>query len=276
MRLLCAAAISLVLGLFVAVADDKKPADNDAQARADKLSALKKKFDAEMSDLTKRLTKAEDPAEQRGIQAEMRELVAITAEKALAIASGDPKDETGFAAAEFVVQSASKAGGGGKDVEAAVALIAEHHAASPKVKELLIPAMRLGEAGEKLLRAVGEKATDKEAKATACFLRGYRSRSRSTMRTTRRDSTSSSPRQRVCSKGREGGAGDQARPLHHRRDGQEGTRKPEAPWRSCRSASRRRTWSRSRSKGRRSSCRIIRARSCCWTSGRRGARRAGR
>jgi len=174
MRLLCAASVSLVLGLVVAFADDKKPADNDTKARAEKLSALKMKFDTEISDLTKRLTKAEDAATSRGIQAEMRELVAITAEKALAIANGDPKDDTGFAAAEFIIQSAAKVGGGGKDVEAAVALMAEHHASSPKIKEMLIPAMRLGDAGDKLLKAVVEKTTDKETKATAIFLRGYR------------------------------------------------------------------------------------------------------
>ena len=174
MRLLCAAAVSLALGLFVAFADDKKPTDNDPKARAEKLSALKLKFDTELSDLTKRITKADDPATARGIQAEMRELAAITAEKALAIATADPKDDTGFAAAEFILQSAAKVGGGGKDVETAVGIIAVHHAASPKVKELLIPAMRLGDPGDKLLKAVAEKGADKETKATAIFLRGYR------------------------------------------------------------------------------------------------------
>ena len=175
MRLLCAAAVSLVLGLFVACADDKKPATaDDSKDRAEKLATLKKKFDTELAELTTRLNKADNPAEARGIQSEMRELVALTAEKALAIAKDDPKDDTGFAAADFIVQSAAKVGGGGKDVEAAIALIAEHHAANAKVKDLLIPAMRLGDGGDKLLKAVCEKGPDKDSKAIAFFLRGYK------------------------------------------------------------------------------------------------------
>ena len=175
MRLLCAAAMSLALGIFVACADDKKTDLNDPKVRAEKLEALQKKFKTELSDLTARLNKAEDPGTARGIQSEMRELVAITGEKALAIASADPKHETGFAASVFVVESAAQLGGGGKDVEAAVDLLAEHHAASPKVKDVLIPAaMGLGDAGNKLLKAVDEKGADKETRAIARFLRGYK------------------------------------------------------------------------------------------------------
>jgi len=175
MRLICAAGASLVLGLFLAFADDNKPdGDKDPKVRADKLAALKKKFDSELADLNMRLNKAEDAGTARGIQAEMRELIALTAEKAIAIANGGPADDAGFAAAQFIVLSAAKVGGGGKDVEAAAALLAEHHAASPKLKDVLIPAMRLGTAGDKLLRAVIEKGADEEMKATASFLRGYR------------------------------------------------------------------------------------------------------
>lgn len=168
MRLLCAAAMLLALDLFAVRADD-----TDAKARAEKLAALMKKYDVELLDLTNRLNKAEDPAAARGVQAEMRELAALMAEKVIAIATANPKDATGFAAAEFILQSAAKVGADGKDVEAAVGLIAEHHAASPKVKELLIPAMRLGTPGEKLLKAVCEKGKDKDARAVAYFLRGY-------------------------------------------------------------------------------------------------------
>jgi thiol-disulfide isomerase/thioredoxin len=168
MRLLCAAAVSLCLGLFVTFAHDAK-AD-----RAGKLTALKKKFDDEFTDLSDRLAKATDAGTARGIQTEMRELVALTADKALAIAKEDPKDETGFAAAEFLLTSAAKAHAGGlKEVESAAELIAENHAANPKVKDLLVPAMRLGKAGDKLLTAVSEKATDKDAKGLALFIRGY-------------------------------------------------------------------------------------------------------
>ena len=172
MRLLCAAALSLSVGLWVAFAQDKKPAEPKTD-RAAKLADLKKKFEDENKELTAKLQKAESPVEARGIQAEMRELVLLTAGKVLAVAEGGPKDQTGFDAAAFVLQSAGRVGAGGPDVEKAVAIIAEHHVGNAKIKEFLIPAMRMGEAGEKLLKAVSEKATDKDAKGTALFLRGY-------------------------------------------------------------------------------------------------------
>lgn len=172
MRLLCAAALSLSIGLWFAFAEDKKPAEVKTD-RAAKLADLKKKFDEENKELTTKLQKAESPVEARAAQAEMRELVLITAGKLLAVAEGDPKDETGFEATAFLVQIAGRVGASGPDIEKAVGIIAEHHVNNAKVKEFLIPAMRMGEAGQKLLKAVGEKSTDKDAKGTALFLRGY-------------------------------------------------------------------------------------------------------
>jgi len=169
MRLLCAAAVSLSLGVIVTLAGDDKP------ARAERLNALKKKFDAEMGDLTKQMDRATTQAQARAVQTEMRELVAIRMDKALAIAKEDPKDEVGLAAAEFIVTTAAQVGGGDlKEVGAAVELITEHHAANPKVKDVLVPAMSLGKAGDKLLEAVSEKATDKDAKGLALFVRGFK------------------------------------------------------------------------------------------------------
>ena len=69
MRLLCAAALSLTLGLSVAADDKKEPPKTD---RAAKLADLKKKFEDENKELTARRNKAESQAEARGIQAEMR------------------------------------------------------------------------------------------------------------------------------------------------------------------------------------------------------------
>lgn len=174
MRLLCAAAVSLSLGLFVALADDKKPADPN-MPRADKFAAAKKKFDDEMAEFKQRLAKASDAGEARGIQAEMRELVALRADKFLDIAKDDPKDDTGFAALEFLVKTGAEMNAGSlKEVGEAVGLLAEHHAASPKIKPLLVPLMRLGPAGEKLIVTVSEKGTDKEARGTALFIRGFK------------------------------------------------------------------------------------------------------
>ena len=174
MRLLCAAALSLSAGLWFAHADDKKPADPPAADRAGKLAALKTKFEAENKELAAQLAKAETRADARAVQTEMRELLTLTAGKVFEVAKADPKDAVAFDAASFVVENAAKVGATGGDVEKAAELIAEHHAANPKVKDLLLPAMRLGDVGDKLIKAVSEKATDKETKGTATFIRGYK------------------------------------------------------------------------------------------------------
>lgn len=172
MRLLCAAALSLSFGLWLAYAEDKKPADPKNE-RATKLAALKKTFEDENKELVARLQKAETPVDARGIQAEMRELAILTAGKVLKVAEGDPKDDLAFEAVQFILQTCGRVGASGPDIEKAVGIVAEHHVANAKVKDFLIPAMRMGAAGEKLLKAVGEKATDKDAKGLALFLRGY-------------------------------------------------------------------------------------------------------
>lgn len=169
MRLLCAAAASLSLGLFVALSAPNQP------TRAERLKKIEKRFDEEMADLTKRLGKAQSAAEVRGVQAEMRELVAISASKLLDLAKDDPKDDVGFAACEYLVKIAGRANVEGlKDIDAGAALLAEHHAANPKIKPLLFPALNLGKASDKLLAAVSEKGADKETRATALLIMGYR------------------------------------------------------------------------------------------------------
>ena len=91
----------------------------------------------------------------------MRELVLLTASKAIKIVEEDPKDALGYEAAAFIVLDGGRSRCTGGDVEKTLGLVAEHHAASPKVKELLIPAMRLGEASDKLIKAVSERNTDR-------------------------------------------------------------------------------------------------------------------
>jgi thiol-disulfide isomerase/thioredoxin len=172
MRLLCAAALSLSFGLWFAFSEDKKPGDSPA-ARAAKLADRKKKFDEEYKELADKLRKATSQEEARAAQSEMRELTLLTAEKVLTIAEGDPKDEVGFDAAAFILQMAGKTGTSGPEIEKAVAIVAEHHVNNPKVKEFLIPAIQMGAAGEKLLKAVSEKSTDKNTQGLALFLRGY-------------------------------------------------------------------------------------------------------
>ena len=171
MRLLCAAALALTFGLWVAFAEDKKPADPKGE-RAAKLADLKKKYEATLKELEERFAKA-DPNDKRGIVAEMREETMLITGKVITIAEADPKDDTGFEASAFIVQSAGKVGAGGPDVEKAIGFVAEHHINNAKVKDLLVPAMQVGSAGTKLLKAASEKSTDKDAKGVALFIRGY-------------------------------------------------------------------------------------------------------
>jgi thiol-disulfide isomerase/thioredoxin len=103
----------------------------------------------------------------------MREETLLMAGKVLKVAQEDPKDDIAFDAVAFIVQSAGKVGASGDDIEKAVGIIAEHHVTNAKVKDFLIPAMQMGTAGEKLLKAVSEKATDNSAKGLALFIRGY-------------------------------------------------------------------------------------------------------
>jgi thiol-disulfide isomerase/thioredoxin len=166
MRLLVTAAVSLSLGLFVACADDQKPSD-----RAAKLTALKAKFDTQFEELRKRANATADPAERRGIITELKELAVITAQKALDLAKEDPKDATGLDASVFVIEQIGQFGGG-KDFDAAVEIVTEHHLSSAKFKEILPRMGRVGPNGEKLLQAAAEKSTDNEVKAMALYYLG--------------------------------------------------------------------------------------------------------
>jgi thiol-disulfide isomerase/thioredoxin len=164
MRLMCAAAVSLFIGLFLAIADDKG-------SRSEQLKTLQKKFDTEMEDLKKRFTSAKDLAEQRGVREEARELAILTSRDVLKLAEEDPKDATGFESAQFVVE---KAGifGAGKEFDAAIAIIGEHHLNNPKVKDLLPKMTLAGPGGQKFLQTASEKASDKEVKGLALFFLG--------------------------------------------------------------------------------------------------------
>ncbi len=84
MRLMCAAAISLTIGLLLAFADDKKPVEG--KSREEQLKTLQKKFDTEMDDFKKRFTTAKDNAERSGIREEARELAVLTSREALKLA----------------------------------------------------------------------------------------------------------------------------------------------------------------------------------------------
>jgi peroxiredoxin len=169
MRLLCAAALSLSFGLWLAFAQDTKP--TDPKARAAKLAERKKKFEAEFKDLQSQQEKTEDPAAKQALAVEMRELVAITLGKMVTLAEENPGDDAAFEALAFVLQMSGQYRLTGEDTKKALALVIEHHAANAKVKDVLPAALAL-EGGDKLLAAVLNKATDKEVRAVALVTRG--------------------------------------------------------------------------------------------------------
>ncbi len=168
MRVLTAA-VSLSFGLLLAVADDKKPEPNNE--RLGQLARLKTRFDDEMADLKKRLERADSDADRKGIQVEMKEQAIISSQSAIDIAKEDPKDAAGFAAALFVIEKAGPFGAG-KEMEDAVAVIAEHHVDNPKVKEHLQVIAKAGPSGKKFLIAASEKSADKELKGLALLFLG--------------------------------------------------------------------------------------------------------
>ncbi len=166
---LCFSAVCLTFGLLVAFADDKKPDPTEAAAeRLDRLAKLQGRFDEEMADLKKRLARAPSDGDRSGIQVEMKEQAIISSQSAMEIATDDPKDAAGFAAALFVIEKAGPYGAG-KEMEAAVGIVAEHHSGNPKLKALLPMIGKAGPAGKKFLIAAAEKSTDKEVKAL-CLL----------------------------------------------------------------------------------------------------------
>lgn len=169
MRLLCFVAISLSVGAFIAFADDKKP--DDAAQRAEKLAALKKKFDREFADLSKRARETDDPNTRRGLALEAKELAVLSAQNAMGIVENDPKDAVGFEAALFVVQETGRFGGG-KEFDAAAAIIAEHHINNAKIKDILPRMAYSGPGGEKFLSTASEKSTDKQVKGLALYYLG--------------------------------------------------------------------------------------------------------
>lgn len=172
MRLLCAAALALTCGLWLAFADDKNPAQIKAERTA-RLDELKKKFDDKFKELEAQHEKAQTDGDKRGVRVEMREETLLVAGKVLKVAEIDPKDEVGFTASAYIVQVAGRVGAGGPDVTKAVDFLVEHHVSSPKIKDVLLFAMLSGKPGEKLLKAVAEKGADNDTKAVALVLRGY-------------------------------------------------------------------------------------------------------
>ena len=174
MRLLCAAVLTVSLGLVSACADDKKDPPKDAPKgdRAARVQELQAKFQEELGGLAKRLNAAKTPAERNGVITEAKELATLTAGKAVAVAEEDPKDPVALDAAVLALRSLGQVGAEGPEADKAVKVITDHHIDSPKVKDVVFMAGRMGATGQKLLEAASTKAADKGVKGTALYLMG--------------------------------------------------------------------------------------------------------
>jgi thiol-disulfide isomerase/thioredoxin len=167
MRLFCAVMLLAGVGLYVGYGKFVKA---DSKEQADKLTKLKKKFGDEFDELATRFQNASSPAEKKGIQAEAKELATLTAEKVRKIAEDDPKSPAALDAAEFTLSRLVPVGAAGGDVDKLMGYVAEHHIASPKIKDFVLIAGRAGASGEKFLTTAAEKSPDKEVKGIALYI----------------------------------------------------------------------------------------------------------
>ncbi|MBY0513995.1 MAG: TlpA family protein disulfide reductase [Gemmataceae bacterium] len=171
MRLLCAAALTLSVGLFVASGDDKKDSQ-PAEARAKRLKELERKYDADLTKLFDRFQNAKTDDEKNAARTEVRELSVVTLSQAMKIAEENSKDDVALDAAMFVLQKLARFAGDQPEFTKAVDLLAANHLNSPKLKDVLLTAGQYGPPGEKLLNAAAEKSTNKEVKGVALYVLG--------------------------------------------------------------------------------------------------------
>jgi thiol-disulfide isomerase/thioredoxin len=168
MRLLSAAALSLSFCMLVACGKTPQAGGNPADAFA----KLKDTFTKEEADLKKKLQAAANPGDRNNVVAEAKELYALTAEKAVKIATENPKADAALDAAVFAVEKLATFRIAGEQMDKAVAVITDHHLGSPKLKPVLGKMAGAGDTGTKFLKAVADKATDKEVKGLSLFFLG--------------------------------------------------------------------------------------------------------
>jgi S1-C subfamily serine protease/thiol-disulfide isomerase/thioredoxin len=158
-------AIRRTLGAPVAGGDEAAAPPGDPAAQA---AALKARYDRSHARLSKRLTATEDEAAADRLTKQLGDLERGYGRGLLAIARGNPTDPQ---AAAVLAEAAAHADDGTAD--AAVRLLAEHHAKSDKLGGLLV---RLGReptaAGEDLLDAVAEKSPHRAMRGVALYSLG--------------------------------------------------------------------------------------------------------
>ncbi|HEY2785490.1 MAG TPA: hypothetical protein VGJ05_11005 [Fimbriiglobus sp.] len=167
MRRLLAGVLALSLGgLALAWDDPKTEGKKDPPTRADRLKAVQKDYADAMTALGKDFQKAETDKEKDEIREKAQKLRPKAADRAIAIAKEDPKDDVGFLA----IQYAMTMGAGTPVAKTASEFLLKYHVENPKIADMVLSLGRGGsEETAKFLKAVLEKNPDKTAKGRAAY-----------------------------------------------------------------------------------------------------------
>lgn len=159
-----AALVALPIGLLIA-ADDKSERVSDWKE-------LLAKYKDEEETLLKKIKTSPDPEDRKAAIDELKELNFLFADKALDLATNEPKDNIALEASVFAIQKLSKYAITGEALDKAVKLVGDNHLTNPKLKPILVDLRKAGRGGMKLLENVADKSEDMETKAIANFYLG--------------------------------------------------------------------------------------------------------
>jgi thiol-disulfide isomerase/thioredoxin len=162
MRSLLTLALALGLCGLAFALDDKKT--DEKPSVADQIKALEKEFQDTADDLGKQFQAATTDEEKTALREKFFALQPKVAEKALAIAEANLKDPAAVDAALLAL----KMGGQSPVAAKAADLIGANFADSAKLKPVL-PTLGRSASGQKLLKVIHEKATDKDLKGTTLY-----------------------------------------------------------------------------------------------------------
>ena len=173
MRSLFAAAIALCWFGAMSAQNDQSA---DVKERADRLKAIQAEMTKSTAEAREKIADLTDAAEKRTAQQAlnrtMMEMRPKLAEKAMALAKENPKDEVGF---DALIYANSMAMGNAAMQAEARKLIIENHLGNPKIEDMLLQISRKGrEYDVALLKTVFEKNPSKTVKATVSFILAQR------------------------------------------------------------------------------------------------------
>ena len=145
----------------------------DAKARADQLKAIQAEMTKVTAEARKKIAKLTDANEKRiaqqALTRTMNELRPKLAEKSIALAQENPRDEVGLDA--LLYAHSMTAGAGNKVQEEAKRLIVENHLGNPKIEEVLVALARRSRGyDEALLKKIFDQNPYKSVKASASFI----------------------------------------------------------------------------------------------------------